>query len=275
MQVNRLWRGLAVAAAAGTAIASAAIPAQAAGPATYSVTISAKAALPNITGYTVVFYKSGKYSNATIHGSVTGAVAGDVARLYAQPFPYKTPPVRVSAATLKPTGTTPAPYSFQVRPALATRYRVAIMTGSQTDVTSAQQIVYVGTGGKWLKYNQCRTRPTCHMTLRLDVWMPRSAYKVEAAKHQYFYLSVKRTAHREPGLPKYLYLDKKVSTSVKKINSGEFEVTYKFAMDIGTGGYRWLSSACQQDDVARDGIGLPGHHGCGDKRMRANALYLG
>jgi hypothetical protein len=274
MNMTKLWAGLAAAAAVVSAVTLAAMPAQAADSAAYTVTISANSAIPPITGDVLVVYKYGKYSAATIQGTVTPALEGDVATLYAQEFPYKKAPVAVGTQTLSPTSGS-ASYSFSAKPSLATRYDVVVTTGTTVDGTSPTQTVYVTPGGKWLPYKQCKTHPSCSLTLRAEVWMPSSAYKTEAAKHQYFYLGLKRSRAGEPAPLKTLYLDKNVSISIRKVNAGEFEVTYRFTIDIGNFGYRWSASQCTRDDLGRDGIGLPGHHDCGNKSVLADAVYLG
>jgi hypothetical protein len=274
MNMTKLSAGLAAAAAVVSALTLAALPAQAASNAGYTVTISAKSAFPTVTGDVQVGYKYGKYSVATIQGTVTPASDGDVATLYAQEFPYSKAPVAVGTQSLSPTAGS-ASYAFSAKPSLATRYDVVVTTGTTVDGTSPTQTVYVTPGGKWLSYKQCSAHPTCSITLRAELWMPASAYKTEAAKRQYFYLGLKRSRNGEPGPIKTLYLDKSVSISIRKVNAGEFEVTFKFTMDIGNSGYRWLASECTKDTVSRDGIGLPGHHGCGNKSVQANAVYLG
>jgi hypothetical protein len=43
--------------------------------------------------------------------------------------------------------------------------------------------------------------------------------------------------------------------------------------------FRWtfqpFANFCAEETVTRDGLGLPGHHGCGAKKARSNAAYLG
>ena len=37
----------------------------------------------------------------------------------------------------------------------------------------------------------------------------------------------------------------------------------------------WKWTTCSKDTEAADGIGLPGHHGCGAERVLSSAPYLG
>ena len=96
-------------------------------------------------GYTFVVYNSGKDSNAQIHGQVEGAANGEVAALYAQPFPYQSAPAPVGTVILHPAGKK-ASYSFAVTPVLATRYQVELFTSSVAKkpfATSIKTTVYV------------------------------------------------------------------------------------------------------------------------------------
>ena len=45
--------------------------------------------------------------------------------------------------------------------------------------------------------------------------------------------------------------------------------------DFGNDAYHWDWNACSKDTEAEDGIGLPGHHGCGDERILDSAPYVG
>ena len=48
-----------------------------------------------------------------------------------------------------------------------------------------------------------------------------------------------------------------------------------FSFRIGNDAYDWDWDACSKDTEAEDGIGLPGHHGCGDERILDSAPYVG
>ena len=62
----------------------------------------------------------------------------------------------------------------------------------------------------------------------------------------------------------------------RKINPQEYAVTIKFTFRIGNDGYRYWFFPCQRDTVAKDGLNLPGHHGCGTlHEIGSTRLYLG
>ena len=56
---------------------------------------------------------------------------------------------------------------------------------------------------------------------------------------------------------------------------GRFENTLTFSFTIGNDAYNWAWTACVKDTVSRDGLGLPGSHGCGARRVLRTASYLG
>lgn len=70
-------------------------------------------------------------------------------------------------------------------------------------------------------------------------------------------------------------LDKRATVSrSRRIAADEYERTAGVSFWIGSDSVRsFLVGA--KDSEARDGIGLPGQHGCGAKRARSNVLYLG
>jgi hypothetical protein len=82
---------------------------------------------------------------------------------------------------------------------------------------------------------------------------------------------------RRPPPPIYLYLGAGHPrvTRTRKVSAGEYRFTIKFTFRIGNNGAHWGFNFCVKDSVTADGIGLPGRHHCGDKRIRATTRYLG
>ena len=158
----RAWRRAAVVAViGGAAIAAqltAVVPAQAAAP---TVTIAAASKIKPVTGDVYVVYLGGSYGNATIHGTITGAAAGEVATLYAQPFPFTKAAAPVRSVTLSAAGT--RTYSFTVTPTLATRYKVMLFAKTTPLATSPIKFVYVVSGGSVTGGARCG-RPVCKET---------------------------------------------------------------------------------------------------------------
>jgi hypothetical protein len=271
--MSRIWRRVApVVAAGGFIAASGAIPAEAAGPGVYSITIAAKVKAPPVTHEEFVLYKGIRgYGSATIHGLVSGATAGDTVTLLAKPF---------GAKQFSPAGTVTVtaesqPYSFTVRPIVATAYEAQVTTGTTVDATSPTQTVYVLMTAARYKYlkDKC-TRTRCISTLKAWLNVPASAYKTESRKHWYLYAAV-----GYPRIPKFYTLTTygKVSKA-RKISATEFELIFTWYIKLSQHhSTNWILNFCAKDTESRDGMNLPGHHGCGDRKVNVKQAnkYLG
>jgi hypothetical protein len=271
----RAWRRAAVVAViGGAAIAAqlaAVVPAQAAAP---TVTIAAGSKIKPVTGDVYAVYLGGSYGNATIHGTITGAAAGEVATLYAQRFPFTKAAAPVSSVTLSGAGT--RTYSFTVTPTLATRYKVMLFAKSTPLATSPIKIVYVVSGGSVTGGARCG-RPVCKETFHLYTVLPSSALGVEMRKHVYPYFGLNLSPVVEPPPPTWLYLNAGHASvsAARRINASAFENTITFTFTIGNDGFYWGWNACWKDTVSADGLGLPGYHACGASRVPRTAAYLG
>ncbi len=249
----------------------------AAGP---TVSISAQSHSKPVTGDVFVYYAAGKYSDVTIKGDISGAATGDFAVLYAQQWPYKQNPVQVPGqdAALDVTSSSPVSYSFTASPGLATRYSVEVLPSLQSTTElggSTIVTVYVLANETASAFKKCG-RPICHETWHLYEVVPPSAYTAESGKRPYFYLGLNLSSTGEPGAPRWLYLDRSASiTAAKRISSSKFERTITWSFKIGNDGYYWLPAACTKDSESKDGLNLPGSHGCGDRRIPSSISYLG
>lgn len=270
--MSRIWRGVGPLVAAGCVIAAlGATPAQAASPATYSITIAAKVKAAPVTKDKFVLYKGLKgYGTATINGQVSGATAGDVVTLLAKPFGAK------SFAPIGSTTLTSASeaYSFTVRPTTATAYRAQVTTGTNVDATSATQTVYVlltAARVKALPLKCSRTR--CTYALKVWVNVPAAAYKTESTKHTYQYAAV-----GYPKIPSVFTLSKGTVSKAHKVSATKFELRLAWYIRVRTSGTtRWKINWCEKDTESRDGMNLPGHHGCGNRKVSVKQAdkYIG
>jgi hypothetical protein len=247
-------------------------------PARHAVPMSVNSRLQPVTRNIYVVYRDGRYASAQVHGQITGTTSGEVARLYAQQFPYSRAPVPVGSVILEPAGGT-ASYAFTVTPTLATRYRVKLFRSSTASTplgSSAVSTVYVTVTGISDEARTCQ-RPVCHESLHLRVKVPAAAMSTELAKQWYPYFAVRVAPGKSPPAPRILRLgagSPKVTPS-RRISRTEFRLTYSFSFRVGNHGYNWNQALCARDTEARDGIGLPGSHTCGDKQVLASAPYLG
>jgi len=93
----------------------------------------------------------------------------------------------------------------------------------------------------------------------------------------YAYFNINLSAGKVPTAPTVLQLDAgdpRVSTP-QRVSADEFEFTITYVFHVGNDAYNWSSTWCTKDIEATDGVGLPGHHGCGDPSVLAAANYLG
>jgi hypothetical protein len=275
----RAWRRVALVAAltGSAAIAAqlaAVVPAQAAAP---TITVVATSSNPTVTGDVLVYYRGGKYGSARIHGTITGATAGEVATLYAQRFPYLAAARPVSSTTLSATGPTTA-YSFTVTPTLATRYKVELFarkTAATPLAVSPTQNVYVASDW-WVTGRDTCGQPVCRLRYHLFFAVPSSTLGVEISKPVYPYFAINfGAASNRP--PRWLYLnDGHASVSrAHQISANVFETILTFSFTVGNNSYYWGWTVCVKDTESTDGLGLPGSHGCGARRVLQTANYLG
>ncbi len=282
--MSRIWRLAAPVAVAGGLIAAGVAPAaQAASPAAVGVTITATsphypgAVHSKVFGFALVIYKAtkGSANTAVISGTVTGAMPGDVATLYAKPFGASS--FASTGMTVPLNGVPSQAYSLKVQPSLATKYEVKVTTGSALDKTSATQTVYVTEGsGRPSAGTKCRSGH-CRTSLKLLVIVATGkAFRTESGKPWHFYFALDP---RFPNnIPRFLPLYKNASASkARKITPLEYSVTltWRYATHLRNPQRFLILNACTKDTVSIDGYGLPGHHGCGNKKISTFATYLG
>jgi hypothetical protein len=274
--VSRFLRGSAVLAVAAGLVMSGATSAFSATPPPITISIAAKSQFKPITGEVLVVFRDGVNSTAQLSGKITGATAGQVVRLLAQPFPFKKPAVRVQSLTVATTGTDP--YTFTVKPQIATRYTVELFsddTATTQLAASSTKPVYLTPGGSVNNPKTCK-RPVCTEVFHLRIVLPPSALPRQSRLHWFVYLGLRLSATKVPPPVKTMTLDTKAKVSKsKRVSADTYRVTIKFSFRIANDGFRWVWTACTKDIESTDGIGLPGHHSCGNKRIKNNGAYLG
>ena len=240
--------------------------------------IAAESALAPLSGDVYVVFKYGRQASARISGQLKGVTSGEVAQLYAQQFPYHRSPVPVGSVILHPAAKT-ATYSFRVTPSLATRYQVELFPNSTETTplaTTPTRTVYVTLIALSGDGQTCQ-RPVCRESLPSHVFVPASALSTEIAKRWYPYFNLNLSPGKEPPSPKTLLLGAGHPhvTASRQVAPGEFELTVTFSFRIGNDAYYWNWTTCAKDTEARDGLGLPGAHGCGARSVQASQIYLG
>jgi hypothetical protein len=279
--VRGLRSGILVAALAGGLAALPAAPAVAQPIRTPTVSISLDSGL-KLFGDVIVQWANPKLDTVRVSGQISAAASGEVLRLYAQPFPYREPaqPVPGQSRTLGASRAAVS-YLFHGRPQLATRYSVRIYasgTAKAALASSAAETVYEVSNQTYAGWRSCNirgNRPVCHQTLRLYTEIPASTYKLESAKHLYVYLGLTLGRSLPLPAPKTLFL---ISASVSKarlLSRTKFEQIVKFSFRVGNDAYFPLFTYCTKNTEVKDGLNLPGKHGCGSPKISSSVIYLG
>jgi hypothetical protein len=272
----KIWRWAGPAIAAIGVLSGLIAPAHAASQSGYTITIGATgraagAVKGKVDGYALVIYRVTSQDTGTISGTVSGAAAGDVVTLLVKPFGARAFRSTGQRRTLSAAGR--SSFTFSVRPSLATAYRARISTGSAVDATSASATIYVTYTGYPTSSSRRCTATTCTISYTFHSTLPPSAYRTETRKHVYQYLAQWKTGHPA----KWFYRTHAASaTKPKRISAGVYAETVTWHISRKAGS-RWQTGLCTRDTESRDGMGLPGHHGCGAKRAtRAQIFgYLG
>jgi len=242
-----------------------------------SVSIGVRSSYPKLTGDVYVATYPKAKTKARVSGTVSGAHSGEVAELFAQQF--RAHEHKIGSVTLTVHSGT-ASYGFTVTPRLATRYRVKVFGAGGTGpalATSAKVTIFVTLGGYFRPATAppCG-RPVCHQRFTSTYFVPVSVARRENAKRIYKYFALNLRPVTEPPPPKWLYLTKIVAISKpRRVSAGEYRQTVTFSFRIGNDGYNFSWAYCTRDTEPQDGFGLPGHHGCGDKRVLRTSRYLG
>jgi hypothetical protein len=279
----RSWRAIVVAAciaaAAGLAAGLLLMPE---GPALPVATlpVSVKSELPTVTGDVYVLYQNVKYGSAEVSGMVSKTANGEVAALFTQEFPYKSAPAKADSITLRPVAGT-ARYAFRVTPTLATRYRIELFRDKAATLpiaTSGVKTIYVSTD-ETISGDQKCSSPVCNESVQATVTVPPSVLKFEMSKtpQVYFGINLSNSQKNVPP-PQWVSLGAGHSLVAGKepVSADQFEVivTFSYTADGHYNHPAW--AVCDEDTEAIDGIGLPGHHGCGDQRiLDSTGYYLG
>ena len=235
--------------------------------------------MPTVSGDVYVVYLGGKQANAEVYGEISKAANGEVAELYAQQFPYQQRTTQAGSVILHPAGGT-ARYEFQVTPTLATRYRVELFQSSARRRPSPRRAprpfmsAQLGTSGEYRDLQP----PGLQRVATSDLYgaaFGAADRDVQAA------VSVLRhqpgAAKSLPPTPQWLYLGPATASSQHRtrISADRIQLYRDLLVQVGDDAYDWAWTRVPKATEAEDGIGLPGHHGCGDERVLHSASYLG
>jgi hypothetical protein len=246
---------------------------------TPSVQTSVSSAFAPLAGDVFVKYQDGTDASAQVSGQVTDAVSGEVAELYAQPFPFTSPPASVGSVALNPGETNQL--KFRVTPTLATRYTVEVFRNSTATAplaSSAAGVIYVIMNQPGVQSTHC-AGSECSVTETVTVQVPASALSTQMSEPVYTYWAINYAASGSAPTPETLQLgagDPVVSTP-RQTSAGEYQFSLTFSYSTNNENYQSEWRHCTKSMEAQDGIGLPGSgsYGCGSQTIQDSAPYLG
>jgi hypothetical protein len=264
-------------------------------PATISATLTGGAS-GSAPGETYMFYEPGTLlSTAYLSGEVKDATTGEVARLYAQQFPFTSPPAPVQSVTVNPGNGTLNPnnstgtYTFNVTPTLATRYQVRLLQSAtsatplavsaiRTIYTVGYTKMYINANGQEIFQSSCANQAgqvVCTQTIPFLVYSPPSALQTEMSKRKYVYVDFDQASLGTPTpYTTTLHLDTQATISTpRRVADNEYEVNVSFSYN-GNQVAAPTASLCTEQTEAQDGIGLPGPSACGSASIPETASYI-
>src|SRR5580698_9978916 len=266
--MSRIWRvSVAGALVVGGLSLVGVSPATAARTPAVSITVSSK--FMTVSGFTWVYYKPAADNAATVSGSAINVSTGDTVALFAEPFGAKTFTATGKPQTLTADSLGNASFSFTVHPSRETKYEAEVTTQDSLHATSAAQAIYVTRGFADNHFTQSCGHGRCTASYRFYVEIPASAYKSEFKKHWYLYFAA--AANQPATYP----LTKSASAKNHKVNAGEFYALFTFRWKTKNPNLSTCLFGYIRNTESSNGIGLPGHHGCGNKKLSTTLPYVG
>jgi hypothetical protein len=268
--MSRIWR---VSVAAAVAVGGLGLglvgvsPATAARTPAVSITVSSQ--FMKVSGFTWVYYKPAADNAATVSGTAINVSTGDTVTLYAEPFGAKTLTATGKPVTLTADNLGNASFSFTVHPSRETKYEAEVVTQDSLHAISTAQAIYVTRGFADNHFTQSCRHGHCTASYRFYVEIPASAYKSEFKKHWYLYFAA--AANQPATYP----LSKTATAKNHKVNAGEFYALFTFRWKTKNPSLATWRFGCIKDTESSNGIGLPGKHGCGNKKLSTTLPYVG
>ena len=214
-------------------------------------------------------------SVAALDGEVANSVPGEVVRLYAQQFPYASPPVAVQSLTLKQANG--SPYQFLVAPTVATRYQVMLLRSASATTplaVSASKTVYmIG----YTKYSvgsllRCTGVPVmdCTQTIGITIFYPPSEIAAAMSKPTHLYTALVTSGSSLSALR----LDSATSlSSPQRIADNAYTMTATFPEQLKIGDFPQFGFCTVLTESSELGSAWPTKPGCGRKEHRRSGPF--
>jgi hypothetical protein len=202
-------------------------------------------------------------------GEVPNPTPGEVVRLYAQQFPYNSPPVPVQSTILKSgngSAVISGVYQFSLSPTVATRYQVELFSSATATTPlaiSASKTVYVINYTSYqvgtLHCTGVVALMNCVQTMIITAYFPPAELQAAMAKPKYLYLGNE--------VPQALRLDPTGSLSApQRVADNAYQVTASYRVQIASG-KPFTYGFCTVLTESLDGLGLPNEAACGQKSI--------
>jgi hypothetical protein len=208
----------------------------------------------HVAGLPAVVY--GSSVRLSGHANLTGSRAFSV---QAETWPFKNGFTTISS------GQTTGDYSFRVHPSRATRYRVVIANGP----TSSVLTVYVLDKRLSMSCNLCHNTntPGSHTLVVTGRFRtPPGPTNKKGPVYLYYALNPSTVT------PNNL---KRVVTAPRNFSGNTFSFSVSYTVQFPNSTFRFGESFCWRYNEAATGVGLPGHHGCGDATVNRLTRYVG
>jgi hypothetical protein len=148
-------------------------------------------------------------------------------------------------------------YSFVVSPSRATRYRVVIANGPTSRVLTVH-VIYKRLSLTCSLCNKNNTPGTHTLIVKGRFRGPPGPTGNKGPVYFYYALNASSVA------PTIL---NRVTTVPRHFVGSTFSFTVTYTVQFPNSRFRFGEDVCWKDDEAASGVGLPGHHGCGNAKI--------
>jgi hypothetical protein len=198
-------------------------------------------------------------------------VPGVTVELQASTFPFTAGFATVMQTTTGVGGS----FVFTSQQTLATLYRVVLASDptTQSSVATVYALANSSTSGGGI-YRTCR-RSSCHKLFQNTVVFPAAVASHEGAKRAYYYFGIRYTANGQTH-PHYLKLVK--TGRLHQLDATQYRTGFSVNLPRRSpkgNAYQYRWAICTKDTESQDGLGFPGHHHCGARRISIYDLVTG